>query len=111
MLHGLMFDDQTQRNGYTWVVDGSGMTSKELMFMDNAYIQVCASIDELTMVGLPVICNKVMHINMPKAWASLFRFCKLIFPKSMRDCAYRVQKLLDGWFPRAECLVCCTCSV
>ena len=85
MLSGLMFDTETQRNGYMWVVDYSGMTSKEMLFMDQAYVEMCARIDELAMAGLPLICNKVLHINVPRALASVLTFCRLVFPKNGRD--------------------------
>ena len=85
LLSGLMFDTETQRNGYMWVIDYSGMTSKEMLLMDQAYVEICSKIDELAMCGLPLTCNKILHINVPRALASVLTFCRLIFPKNLRD--------------------------
>ena len=94
MLTALMFDTETQRNGYTWIVDYSEVASKELLSVDRSYFDFCSSIDELAMAGLPLMCNMILHVNAPTAMSALLRFSRLVFPKNLRNCtAYR-----PSWF-------------
>ena len=102
MLTALMFDTETQRNGYTWVIDYSEVTSKELLSLDRSLLSLCSSIDELAMTGLPLVCNKILHVNAPKAMCALLRFARLVFPKDLRNCTahqpswMHFQLLLDS---------------
>ena len=87
LMHGLMFDPETQRNGYTMIIDTAGFTSKDFLSLDETYVETSAYVDELSMIGMPVICNKILHINVPMICKPILRFCRLIFPKNLGDCA------------------------
>jgi len=85
LLHGMMFDTEAQRHGYTMVMDFAGLSAREL-FRSEGECMAFACVDELSMVGLPVHANHVMHINIPNALKTMMKFIRLIFPKNLRQC-------------------------
>ena len=84
-LHAMMFDPETQRNGYTAIFDASGVTSKAAVRVTELMMPYWECIDDLTLIGLPIICNKNIHVNMPRAFTVAFKFISRMFPKNLRD--------------------------